>query len=213
MFDRTLVPLTALMAILWMVCHREGTRRSAKGRRPFADSAIAASQDQRCVRARHFLECRRMKHAVRNMEKYKPAVTKVVLLFLAGGVWICVGVMLVSLAVSWLLATADGNGYVFAGSGVALALVVHHFGFLRIVDKNLKRILPADKKRCIFSFMPWKSYLIIPVMITMGIILRHSPVPKEYLAILYLGIGLALILSSVRYVRVFLREIREHTLA
>ena len=154
-----------------------------------------------------------MKHTARKMEEYKPAVTKVVLLLLAGGLWMCVGVMLLSLAVSWLLETANSDRYVCAGSGVVLALLVHHFGFLRIVDKNLKRILPVDKKRCVFSFMPWKSYLIIPVMITMGITLRHSPVPKQYLAVLYTGIGLALILSSVRYLRVFLKEIRERRLA
>lgn len=116
--------------------------------------------------------------------------------------------MLLSMAVSWLVQTAVSERYVLVGCAVALALLVHHFGFLRIVDKNLARILPLDEKRCIFSFMPWKSYLIIPVMITMGIILRHSPIPKEYLAIVYAGIGLALILSSVRYVRVYLKEIR-----
>ena len=92
-------------------------------------------------------------------------------------------------------------------------MFVHHFGFLKIVDKNIARILPENEKRCIFSFMPWKSYLIIPIMITMGTILRHSAIPKQYVAILYTGIGLALILSSVRYVRVFLKEIRERTVA
>ncbi len=121
--------------------------------------------------------------------------------------------MLLLLAVSWLLETAKTDWYVFAGCGVVLALLVHHFGFLRIVEKNLERILPGDEKRCIFSFMPWKSYLLIPIMIAMGIILRHSAVPKEYLAILYTGMGLALILSSVRYVRVLLREIKRQTLA
>ena len=138
-------------------------------------------------------------------------MTKVVLLFLAGGLWVCVGTMLLFWAVSWLLEAANVNRYVFAGAGVVLALFVHHFGFLKIVDKNIARILPENEKRCIFSFMPWKSYLIIPVMITMGTILRHSAIPKQYVAILYTGIGLALILSSVRYVRVFLKEIRERT--
>jgi hypothetical protein len=37
----------------------------------------------------------------------------------------------------------------------------------------------------------------------MGGLLRHSMIPKKELAILYIGIGLALILSSVRYIRVF----------
>jgi hypothetical protein len=145
---------------------------------------------------------------MRNKDKYRPAVTKNVLLFLAGFVWICVGTMLLFLAFSWLAKVANINIYLFGGAGVVLALLAHHFGFLKIVNKNLERILPMDEKKCLFSFMPWKSYLIIVVMITMGAILRHSMIPKQYLAILYTAIGLALILSSVRYMRIFFREIR-----
>ena len=145
---------------------------------------------------------------MRKINIYKPAVTKNVLLFLAGIIWVCVGTMLLFLAFSWLAKVSNINIYLFGGAGVVLALLAHHFGFLRIVDKNLERILPMDEKKCLFSFMPWKSYLIIVVMITMGAILRHSMIPKQYLAILYTAIGLALILSSVRYMRIFFREIR-----
>jgi hypothetical protein len=38
-------------------------------------------------------------------------------------------------------------------------------------------------------------------MVTMGITLRHSPIPKQYLSVIYTGIGLALFLSSIRYFR------------
>ena len=145
---------------------------------------------------------------MRKINIYKPAVTKNVLLFLAGIIWVCVGTMLLFLAFSWLAKVSNINIYLFGGAGVVLALLAHHFGFLKIVDKNLERILPMDEKKCLFSFMPWKSYLIIVVMITMGAILRHSMIPKQYLAILYTAIGLALILSSVRYLRIFFREIR-----
>ena len=150
---------------------------------------------------------------MRIRDKYKPAVTKAVLLFLAGALWLCVGVMLLFLAASWLLESPNVNRIVFVAAGVVLALFAHHFGFLKIVDKNIARILPGDEKRCLFAFMPWKSYLIIVIMIALGMILRHSAIPKPYLAIIYTGIGLALILSSVRYARVFLREIRGRTLA
>ena len=115
--------------------------------------------------------------------------------------------MLLLLAVSWLRDAAQINRIVFAGSGIVLALFIHHFGFLKIVDKNLGRILPSDEKKCVFSFMPWKSYLVIPVMITLGIVLRHSAIPKHYLAIVYIAIGLALTLSSVRYMRYFFKEL------
>ena len=102
------------------------------------------------------------------------------------------------------------NNYVFVGAGVVLGLLAHHFGFLRIADRNLERILPMKEKKCVFSFITWQSYLIIAVMIAMGTILRHSAIPKQYLAILYTGIGLALILSSVRYMRVFFEEVTDN---
>ncbi len=143
---------------------------------------------------------------IRKSDKYKPAVSKRFLLFLAGGLWICVGGMLLFLAVSWLRAARGVNPYVFAGAGVLLALLVHHFGFLKIVDRNMARILPLNGKQCVFSFMSWKSYLMILVMIMMGAIVRHSAIPKPYVAVLYTGIGLALILSSVRYLRAFVKK-------
>jgi len=149
---------------------------------------------------------------MKKRDKYKPAVTKNVLLFLAGLIWGCVGIMLLFPAFSWLSKSSNINIYLFVGAGVVSALLVHHFGFLKIVDKNLGRILPMDEKNCLFSFIPWKSYLIIAVMITMGTILRHSVIPKQYLSILYIAIGLALILSSVRYIRIYFREIRKQKL-
>ena len=145
----------------------------------------------------------------RKIDKIKPGVDKRALLFLAGFMWLGVGTMLLFLSFSWLRAFQVHGSFLFAGIGVIVALVVHHFGFLKIVDKNLGRILPMEGKRCIFSFMPWKSYIIVAVMVAMGVTLRHSPIPKPYLSILYIGIGLALILSSVRYLRVLLTQFRK----
>jgi hypothetical protein len=142
-----------------------------------------------------------------DMDKYKPAVANTFLLFVAGIVWVGVGIMLLILAFSWLSTASNLEIYLYSGGGILLALLVHHFGFLKIVDKNLNRILQMNGKKCLFSFIPWKSYLIIMAMVAMGALLRHSMVPKKDLAILYIGIGLALILSSVRYIRVFYREI------
>jgi hypothetical protein len=141
------------------------------------------------------------------MNRFKPAVTNTFLLLLAGIVWECVGIVLLYLAYTWLAAASSTRVYLYWATGLLLALLIHHFGFLRIVDKNLSRILKMNDKACFFAFYPWKSYLIVVVMVSMGSLLRHSMVPKKYLAILYTGIGLALILSSVRYIRIFLKHI------
>jgi hypothetical protein len=142
----------------------------------------------------------------RKIDKIKPAVDKRALLFLAGFMWLGAGAMLLCFSYSWLNAFHAHGSFVFGGIGVTVALVVHHFGFLKIVDKNLGRILPMEGKKCIFSFLTWKSYIIVTVMVALGTLLRHSPMPKPYLSILYIGIGLALKLSSVRYLRVLLSQ-------
>ena len=140
------------------------------------------------------------------IDRYRPAVRKTILLFLAGLAWECVGIMLLFLAFSWLSTASKMDVYLYSCAGVLLALLVHHFGFLRIANKNLTRILQMNGKKCLFAFIPWKSYVMIVAMVTAGVILRHSVIPREYLATLYIGIGLGLVLSSVRYIRVFYRE-------
>lgn len=135
----------------------------------------------------------------------KPAVGNRTLLFMGGFVWVCVGIMLLTFSWHWLGAYQGTSILPFVSAGAVLALVVHHFGFLRIVDKNLGRLLPAAEKKCVFSFMSWKSYITVAIMVGMGILLRHSSIPKQYLSVLYIGIGFGLILSSVRYFRVLLR--------
>jgi hypothetical protein len=119
--------------------------------------------------------------------------------------WCGVGIMLISFAVKWLSPYGwQEQGLYFSG-GFLAAMPIHHFGFLRIADKNLKRLLPLTEKRCLFSFMTWKSYIIVLIMVSMGIALRHSAIPKKYLSILYNGIGLALFLSGIRYFRFFFK--------
>jgi hypothetical protein len=141
------------------------------------------------------------------MERYRftPSADKRILVLLAGIMWCGVGVMLVSFAASWLSPLHTGNQVFYYASGFLVAMPVHHFGFLKIADKNLKRLLPLNEKRCLFSFMTWKSYIIVVIMVSMGIMLRHSAIPKPYLSILYTGIGLALFLSGIRYFRFFFR--------
>jgi len=135
------------------------------------------------------------------LEKWKPGVHKAWLLFIAGMLWIGVGLMLDTLAFFWLKHEIVHRALISAAIGFMLALLIHHFGFLRVVDKNLNRILPMEGARCAFSFISWKSYLLIIIMMLMGYGLRHSHLPKLYLAALYSAIGTALILSSIRYLR------------
>jgi hypothetical protein len=144
------------------------------------------------------------------LENLKPGVHKAWLLFIAGMLWMGVGLILEIFAFHWLKDVAPHKAFISALIGFLLALIIHHFGFLRVVDKNLNRILPMEGTRCAFSFISWKGYLLIAVMMLMGYGLRHSPLPKLYLASLYSAIGTALILSSIRYLRHLIKLIKEN---
>jgi hypothetical protein len=131
--------------------------------------------------------------------KLKPAVSRYWLITLAGLLWSAVGLMLCRLAYLWLTAVPWGGALFLGISGIVLALIVHRFGFSRIAVKNIDRIRQFSEKGCLFAFQAWKSYLIIVIMVALGLLLRHSPLPKQYLAVVYLAVGGALFLASFHY--------------
>lgn len=141
------------------------------------------------------------------LNKFLPVVSRKILMLISGIMWLCVGLMLLNYAYIWLVVEQKSTVFTFAGAGIVLTMLTHHFGFLKVADKNLKRILSMEEKVSIFSFITWKSYILIAVMIALGITLRHSAIPKTWLAIIYIGIGLGLLLSSIRYLRFFIKEL------
>ncbi|MBU4037886.1 MAG: hypothetical protein KKA35_15820, partial [Proteobacteria bacterium] len=117
---------------------------------------------------------------IKKINKLKPAVDKRALIFIAGSIWVCSGIMLLSFSYYWMHESQNISYWLITGIAFILSLFIHHFGFLKIVDRNLRRLLPAEEKKCIFSFMDWKSYLNVVVMAVLGIFVRHSSIPRIY---------------------------------
>jgi len=142
----------------------------------------------------------------RIFKNLEPAVDKGILMIVAALVWGVVGILLCNLASGWLTMTSMRKGFWLGISGLILSLFIYHFGFMKLVKRNSKRIMSFTGKICIFAFQPWKSYITIIIMIMLGFTLRHSPLPKPFLAIIYIGFGLAMILSSLKYIWIYLKE-------
>lgn len=132
--------------------------------------------------------------------RYKPALDRRALVFLAGALWMLAGLILVGMALSWLAAGAQVHWAVLAAAGAACAAVAR-FGLARIVAGNLSRIRALPERPCGFAFMPARSYLLVAVMMGSGIALRHSSLPRAALAPVYLAMGAALLWSSLGYLR------------
>ena len=140
-----------------------------------------------------------------DIRRFTPSVSKSILVLIAGTMWCGVGIMLICFSLTWLAPLTLRSKELFFGAGALAAIPIHHFGFTRIADKNLKRLLPLTEKTCLFSFITWRSYFIVLIMISLGITLRHSAIPKSYLSVMYTAIGLALFLSGIKYMRFFVK--------
>lgn len=136
-----------------------------------------------------------------NTQKIKPNAHKNWLHFTAGVLWTGVGIMLSTMGIFWLLPFNELYLILFLILGVLLGLAIYKFGFSKLAKKNINRICGYENEKvCLFAFQEWKSYPLVLFMIALGIGLRKfSPIPKPYLAILYLGIGIGLLFSSLHY--------------
>ena len=111
------------------------------------------------------------------------------------------GVMLTAMGISWLIPFDQLYLILFLVLGVSLGLAIYKWGFSKLAKKNIDRISDYEQEKvCFFAFQEWKSYPLVLFMIALGIGLRkYSPIPKPFLSILYLGIGVGLLLSSLHY--------------
>jgi hypothetical protein len=140
-----------------------------------------------------------------NFLHLKPAVPKCWLFFTSGVMWSAVGIMLCTMGVRWLTRAGIMRAGVLELTGLLLAVLIARLGFGPIAQKNIRRLRHLPARGCFFAFQAWKSYVIIVVMIALGVTLRHSSIPKTYLAAVYTGIGGALFLASFHYYRVLRR--------
>jgi hypothetical protein len=131
----------------------------------------------------------------------EPAVSRMTLVRSAAIVWGSVGAFLSLRAMFWFEA-ATRPIYWMVFLALLAGFFKGHFIFARLARKNILRIRqlsPHKQKICLFAFQAIQSYLLIIGMITLGILLRLSPIPREYLAIIYLAIGFALLYASMQY--------------
>lgn len=138
--------------------------------------------------------------------KLNPAIPRHWLYAIAGAVWTAVGLMLDARALSWIGTLPAASSLVMLLGGIVAALVVYVYAFRKIVNRNIRRISDLPEKACLFAFTAWSGYIIIGFMVTLGYVLRNSPIPKYFLIVPYAAMGVVLLLGSVNYYREFYLE-------
>jgi len=137
-----------------------------------------------------------------NYSKLQPAVNQKWLIVISGLMWSSVGILINIYAFGWLNYLNNTQISISVIIGLLAGWSISRFGFGNIANKNVNRILAYPKQACVFAFQEWKSYILIAVMMSLGILLRSTElIPKFILAPIYIGIGTALFLASFKYYR------------
>jgi len=136
-----------------------------------------------------------------------PKVRRPYLFGLAGIFWTVAGTILCARGTVWLQALPPVIGAaLFIGSGI-LAAAGYLYGFSKIVQRNLSRIRSMPERASVFAFTAVRGYLMIGMMMTIGIALRNSSLPKYYLIVPYYAMGGVLLVGSIQFFRAFIAAI------
>jgi len=134
----------------------------------------------------------------------EPAVPRRGLIIGAGVVWSSAGGMLLFRAATMIPLVHSGLPWILPLSA-AIGWLKARLVFSRIVKDNIRRIemlSPHKDKVCLFAFQPWRSYLVVIVMVALGLWLRHSSLSPAILVAVYVAIAVALLVSGVKYFRI-----------
>ena len=136
--------------------------------------------------------------------RLNPAIPRRYLFVLGGILWTSAGALLCVRAAIWLDVFPFQTELALESISLVLAALGYSFLFSRLVQKNIDRIHGLPERACMFAFTAWRGYIMIALMITIGITLRSTSIPKYYIAIPYTAMGSMLLIGSIRFYRVFL---------
>jgi hypothetical protein len=130
-------------------------------------------------------------------ERLKPAAKARTHLFAAAGLWTLVGLGLSTLGFIWCFAARLPWPFVLAALGIVAGSLKGRFVLRRLAEKNAARVIRRGDGHCLGGFLSVKTWLLVAVMMTSGILLRRSGVPHPILGVLYSAIGTALLAGSL----------------
>ena len=141
------------------------------------------------------------------ISKLNPAVPRYYLFGLAGAFWTFAGLVLCARAILWLNVFPLSIEIALETTSIAVAIIGYLFLFFKVVQKNIDRIGQLPENACVFAFTDWQGYVMIALMITVGITLRNTSIPKYFLAVPYTAMGTILLIGSAKFFRRFATSI------
>ncbi len=132
----------------------------------------------------------------------KPTTTRRGLLFMAGAVWALAGGLLGYRGIRYV-DDAALHPFVLVLVGAVGGVFFFALVFRKISARHIHRILGIKHERpCLFSFLSWRSYVLMGLMISLGILLRSAAfIPRDELGTAYVMMAVPILVSSSRFFR------------
>lgn len=134
-------------------------------------------------------------------------VSRHTLMFTAGAVWTIAGANILHIGITcW---NGDPNNWMIKAGGATLVFFLFFcFIFQRLYKKHTKRISEKKGKHCPFSFFDTKSWLIMALMISLGVVIRTFHLLNDIaIAMFYTGLAVALIATGIRFFAYWYRNL------
>ena len=138
-------------------------------------------------------------------KEFQMKLKKKFLFIIAGILWTFAGSMIIS---TGLKAWIKVHNWWVNLIALAVYLLFYLFVFSKLVKKHEKRIVDEGVEK-----MPWwqffdrKSYIVMIVMMTVGVIIRKSGLlPIEFFGSFYMGLGFALFSCGLRFIYLLIKH-------
>lgn len=130
-----------------------------------------------------------------NLSRFKPAVKMQTLLLLSALLWTAIGCMLFLRGI--LLCLGLGPGSVFLGiSAVFVGCLKSLFILDKAATRGVERILKFQDGTCLGAVYSVTTWILVLCMMGLGVMIRNSSIPADFVAFIYLAIGWGLFFSS-----------------
>ncbi|MCL2790952.1 MAG: hypothetical protein FWD79_09960 [Desulfobulbus sp.] len=140
----------------------------------------------------------------------KPGVPRSVHLFAAPLLWTAIGGLLMVRGWGWL---DPGRGRLLFFAAGLLGTLKSLLVLDKVAQRSLDRLIRFQDGTCLGAVYSWKTWLLVLLMMTAGIVLRSLTQPGPVIGTLYGSVGWSLCLSSRLGWRGWYHQIHRHGIA
>ena len=119
-------------------------------------------------------------------------------LAVAGGLWLAVGGGLATVGSVWLVTRGGPGSWSLAPVAVLVGWAKATYILAPMADRNVERIRSGPAYRPLLGVFPPRTWLLVAGFMALGAVLRRSSVPRDFLGLVYVAVGVALVLGSTR---------------